>query len=139
MKTQLTQGKKKYDSGRALVFDRQSLGLCGFLCRLWAHESGRRSPCYVFFVVFVNVLFCGAHIDLAAGLGCALFLFFVRSDFGLMDLAAGLHLLCSVSCAMATSSASRLFFLRLLCKFFPQCGDFRSNSPPTNLLSNMTL
>ena len=41
------------------------------------------------------------------------FFHFVRTDFGLMDLAAGLLLLCSVSCAMATSSAFEIlvFFL----------------------------
>jgi hypothetical protein len=40
------------------------------------------------------------------------FFFFVRADFGLMDLAAGLHLLRSLSCAMATPSAFCLFFIR---------------------------
>jgi hypothetical protein len=55
-------------------------------------------------------MFCGTHMGLAAGLVCALFLFFCSRRLGLMDLAAGLPLLRSVSCAMATSSDFCLFF-----------------------------
>ena len=141
MKTQLTQGKKNYNSGRALVFDRQSLGLCGFLRRLWTHESGRWSPCYVLFFVFVNVMFCGTHMGLAAGLGCALFLFFCSrrlwahgsgrwSPFAALSFLCDGDTLCFLSFFYQRKTQERTCCR----KFVPECGDFRSNSPPTNLL-----
>ena len=84
----------------------------------------------IFFFALMGIVLC-----------CDVFLFYVRADFGLMDLAAGLIsgliLLCSVSCAMATSSACDILVFFLNCVFC-SCLSVRLalNSSRTNLLSN---
>ena len=96
-----------------------------------------------YFFVFVNVMFCGTHMGLAAGLGCALFLFFCSRRLwahgsGRWSPFAALSFLCDGdTLGLLSFFYQRQTQERTCCsKFVPECGDFRSNSPPTNLLSN---